>query len=215
MPRTVLGCSLLGCVLLSCCSLACGQTEVNSVTVSASNNVNLQPDQAIFSVTVQSGATTGLDDVLAALQGSGITAANLGGVSSLQLNTVGNQGLTLQWTFYLAAPLANTKATVASLTTLQQNVAKTGNGLTLSFSILGTQVSQQLVQSQSCSLAGLIASATTQAQNLAAAANRTVGRILALSSSTSISTGASLVNPYASLNPPPCAVTVTFGLIGY
>jgi hypothetical protein len=54
------------------CSLAFGQIDSNSITVTASNNVSLQPDQAVFGTTVQSGINTGLDDVLMALQGSGI-----------------------------------------------------------------------------------------------------------------------------------------------
>ena len=52
------------------------------------------------------------------------------------------------------------------------------NGLTLSFSIVGTQVSQQLAQSQTCSLSSLITAATTQAQSLAAAGGFTLGSIL-------------------------------------
>jgi uncharacterized protein YggE len=176
-----------GIFVLSC-SLAFAQNVVNSVTVTASNSLNLQPDQAIFSVTVQSGTNLGLDDVLAALQGSGITAANLSGISSLPSAFVGRMlSSTLQWTFALPAPLTKTKDTVASLTTLQQNIAKANDGLSLSFSIAGTSVSQQLAQSQTCSLPSLIASATTQAQSIAIAANRTVGQILALSSSTSSS----------------------------
>ena len=215
-------------LFLSCCSLAFGQIDANSVTISASNSANLQPDQAVFGVTVQSGLNTGLDDVLAALQGSGITAANFSGVSTSQ-QTVYNGGvssttLSLQWAFTLPAPLTNTKGTVASLTILQQNIAKLNSGLTLSFSIIGTQVSQQLAQSQSCSLSGLIANATAQAQSLAAAANLTVGRILALSSSTSngVSNSGGFFAEFGSVSfsttsavPPPCAVTVKFALTGY
>jgi uncharacterized protein YggE len=194
--------------LLSC-SLAFPQSLTNSITVSASNNATLQPDQAVFTVSVQSGATTGLDDVLAGLQGSGITVANFTGVTTAQNYTcVGPTPTTqmLQWTFSLPVPLANTKATVASLTTLQQNIAKMNNGLTLSFSIAGTQISQQLAQSQTCSLSGLIASATTQAQNLANAGGLTLGTILAMSSSTSNYAA----SPYAA--PATCAITVTFNV---
>jgi len=218
-------------VLLSLlsCSLAFGQVDLNSITISVSNSANLQPDQAVFGVTVQAGLNTGLDDVLAALQGSGITAVNLSSVS-----TQGQFGVptlpggqvpppTLAWTFSLPVPLTNTKATVASLTTLQQNIAKLNNGLTLSFSIVGTQVSQQLAQSQTCSLSSLIATATTQAQSLASAANLTVGRILALSSSSSsgvygsteffgTATGSFSTTSAA---PSPCTVTVKFALTGY
>jgi hypothetical protein len=202
--------SVLVFLPLWCCSLAFGQLESNSITVSASNNTNLQPDQAIISVYVQSGTNVGLDDVLTALQGSGITVANFSGVSTSQqtLTCVGTSTLTftLQWTFSLPVPLANTKATAASLTTLQQTIAKQNNGLTLTFSITGTQISQQLAQSQTCSLAALITSATTQAQGLAAAGGLTLGSILALSSSTSNF----VASPYATV--PACAVTVKFNV---
>jgi len=173
--------------------------------VNASRNVSLQPDQAVFSVTVQSGITASLDDVVAALQGSGITAANLLGVSSLQsyLNIAAVSALS--WVFSLPVPLANTKATVASLTTLAQNIGKLNNGLTLSFNIVGTQVSQQLAQSQTCSLAGLVADATTQAQSLASAGGLTLGAILALSGATS----------NIASTPPPCSITVKFKVTRY
>jgi uncharacterized protein YggE len=189
-------------------SLAFGQLDSNSITVSASNTDNLQPDQAIFSVSVQAGATTSFDDVLAALQGSGITAANLSGVNTAQqtVSCVGtpSTSLMLQWVFSLPVPLANTKATVTTLTTLQQNIAKQNSGLMLVFSISGTEISQQLAQSQACSLSALITSATTQAQTLAAAGGLTLGSILAMSGSTSNFVS----SPYATL--PACAITVKF-----
>ncbi len=211
------------------CSLAFGQIGSNSITVSASNNASLQPDQAVFGITVQSGVNSGLDDVLAALQGSGITIANFSGVTTLGQFVISNpfptgSPLTLAWTFSLPVPLTNTKTTVASLTTLEQNIAKQNNGLTLSFSIVGTQVSQQLAQSQTCSLTSLIATATTEAQSLASAANLTVGRILALSSSTStgVSNNGAIYGVFGSVSfstvsatPPPCAITVRFALTGY
>jgi hypothetical protein len=206
------------------CSFAFGQIDSNSITVTAANNTSLQPDQVVFGITVQSGISTGLDDVLTALQGSGITAANLVGVTSAQQPIVSRAGSTLQWTFSLAAPLTNTKATIASLTTLEQTIAMQNNGLTLSFSIVGTQVSPQLAQSQTCSLSSLITSATTQAQSLAAAANLNVGRILSLSSSTS-NTGLSSGGIFAvfgavsfstsSAVPAPCGITIRFALTGY
>jgi uncharacterized protein YggE len=208
-------------LFVSCCSLAFGQSDPNSVTVSASTNTNLQPDQAVFGVAIQSPIGTGLDDVVAALQGLGITAANLSG-----LNTPGqlDSPPTIQWVFSLSAPLSKTKDTVATLASLQQAIAKANNGLTLSFSIVGTQVSQQLAQSQTCSFPNLIADATAQAQKLAAGANLTVGRILAISSSgvTGVSSQGSvyagLLQVYVPLNsavPPPCALTVKFALTGY
>jgi uncharacterized protein YggE len=194
-------------LLLFFCSVAFGQLASNSITVSASNNPSLQPDEAIFSISAQSSLTTSLDNVVTALQGSGITAANLSSVNTIQQYANGNvSGLTLQWTFSLPVQLTNTKATIASLTTLQQTIGGQNSGLSLSFTISGTEVSPQLAQSQTCSLSGLIASATTQAQSLAAAGNLTLGSIIALSGSTSTV----VANPYATA--PPCAITVTFSV---
>jgi uncharacterized protein YggE len=213
-------------IVLFVCPLAFGQFESNSITVTASNNVTLQPDQAIFSVTVTTGLTTGLDDVLTALQGSGITSANLSGVAT-QNGYFSSGPITqpfpmLVWSFTLTAPLTNTKTTVASLTTLQQNITKANNGLALSFSIIGTQVSQQLAQSQTCSLSSLLTSATTQAQALATAGGLTLGSILAMSSSTSnVSSSSSYTGVgaivYANVysTPPPCAITVSFNVTRY
>ena len=62
---------------------AFGQLDSNSVTVSATRSMTQQPDQVLFGVTVQSGLNTSLDDVVAALQGSGITAANFSAVGTL------------------------------------------------------------------------------------------------------------------------------------
>jgi uncharacterized protein YggE len=207
------------------CSFAFGQLDSNSITVSASNNATLQPDQALFSVSVVSGASTGLDDVLAALQPAGITIANFSGVSTQvglcpTLLTCTSVQAPVQWVFSLPAPLANTKATVASLTTLQQNIVKANNGFTLSFSIVGTQVSQQLAQSQTCSISSLLTSATTQAQALAAAGGLNLGAILAMSSSTSnvvsssqgFASFGSFVSGIVTSNPAPCAITVKFNV---
>lgn len=199
MPKSV-------ALALLFCSLAFGQLESNSITVNASNNPTLQPDQAIFQVIVQSPITTGLDDILTALQGSGITAANLSNVNTQTAYNGSTSSLVLQWMFNLPSPLANTKATVASFTTLQQNIAKANNQLTLSFSIVGTQVSQQLAQSQTCSFSALIALATTQAQSLAAAGGLTLGSISALSGSTAYG----ISNPFGTASN--CAITVTFAV---
>src|SRR5437016_5851611 len=99
-------------------ALAFGQLDSNTVTVTASRTSNPQPDQAVFVVTVQSGLSTTLGDVLAALQGSGITLADfsgVGGYSSLRsvfpippdLLTLPPPGI--EWAFRLTAPLGSTK----------------------------------------------------------------------------------------------------------
>src|SRR6266853_4167773 len=70
--------------LLAFASLISAQTDSNSVTVTASRTTTIQADQALFNITVTSGLNTSLDDVLAALQGSGITTANFSGLYDSQ-----------------------------------------------------------------------------------------------------------------------------------
>jgi uncharacterized protein YggE len=199
-------------------SLAFAQLDSNSITVTASRNSALQADQAVFVVTVQSDTNASLDDIVAALQGSGITAANLTSASTPQLIFTGNPGVgsilaplaaSIQWSFSLPVALSKTKDTVASLTTLQQNITQKNKSLKLSFSIQGTQVSSQAVQSQTCSVSDLLSDARTQAQKLASAAGVTLGTILAMSSPTS-----NVVVPPAPYvaSAAPCALTVKFAV---
>jgi hypothetical protein len=208
-------------LLVVSASLAFAQLDSNSITVNASRSAALQPDQALFVVSVQSDLNTSLNDVLAALQGSGITSANFAGVSSNSGFTISSgPSQTLQWAFALPVPLAKTKDTVAALTALQQNIAQNNKSLKLSFSIQGTQVSQQLQQSQTCSIPDLLADARTQAQKLADAGGVTLGAILAMSSPASSSALAipqqivavgSFVST-STFTPAPCALTVKFAV---
>jgi uncharacterized protein YggE len=180
-----------------------GQLDSNSITVSASRSTALQADQAVFTVDVQAALNTGLDDVLGALAGSGITLVNFNGVNGgSQLTSLTNPllttipfmapGPTLDWSFTLPVAISQIKATAASLTSLQQNIAQKNGGLTLSFRVSGTQVSPQLQQSQTCSVADLVSDARAKAQKLANAAGVTLGNILAMSTSISSSTSCSL-----------------------
>ncbi len=205
--------------LLFGASLAFGQMESNSIMGSVSRNTNLQPDQVVFAVTVQSGLGATLDDVLAAVQGAGITMANFSGVNTTAYSYVGGfSTTTLGWTFNLAVPFAKMKDTVTSLSALQQSISQGRSLLTMSFSVQGTQVSAQLAQSQTCSFASLFADAQAQAQSLAAAAGATVGPVLALSSSAASTSGvtvAALSSFLLGASAPLCAMTVKFSLLRY
>ena len=184
-------------------AVAYGQLESNTITVTASQSTTLQPDQLVFVVTVSSGLNTSLDDVVAALAGSGITASNFSGVTTTPLGLVivgtGNPPApTVGWMFSLPVPFAKMKDTVAMLTALQKTIAQNNSGLTLSFAIQGTQVSTQLQQMQTCSTAGLMSQARTEAQQLATAANLFLGGVLSMSTVTT--------------STPPCTLTVKFAL---
>jgi uncharacterized protein YggE len=145
------------------------QLESHTLAISASRSITPQPDQVVFGLSVSSASSTTLDQLVGALAGLGITDANLNGIS--------NSG-PLQWGFTLVAPLSTLSTTIASLIKLEQTIRQNNSGLTLTFTIEGTQASQQ---AQSCSNADLIADATAQAQNLAASAGLTLGPILRVS----------------------------------
>jgi uncharacterized protein YggE len=187
---------ILALVLSS--SLAFGQLDSNSITVTASRgNSSSPPDLAVFSVVVISGLDTSLDDVIALLQGTGISAANLQSLGQSRLsNAPGQVTETLNWRFSFTSPLTKNKDTIAMLTGLQQTIAKNNTGVTMSFSIQGTQSS---AQPQTCLLPDLLTDARSRAQKLADGAGVSVGNILAMSS------------PTAAV----CFLTVRFALLRY
>ncbi len=204
-------------VLFLCASIACAQLSSNSVTVTASRNSTLQPDQVVFRVIVETALDATRDDAVAAIQGSGITLANFTGVNTIQnYNAQGQQTQTrLQWTFSLPVAMSNMKSTIGVLSAVQKSNAQKNNGINISFGVAGTQVSAQAQQSQTCSQTDLLADARAQAQKLASAAGATLGSVLAMSSasvSTTDSTGGLFSSPYYA---PVCSMTVKFALGGF
>jgi hypothetical protein len=223
-------------ILFLTASAALAQLDSNSVTVSASRGTTIQADQVVFAITVSSGLDVNLTDVVAAVQSAGLTLSNFQSVATVPLgitsifDPISGAPLPaappprLQWVFALPVPISKLKDTTATLTTLQQSIAKNSNGLTMSFSVAGTQVSVPLQQSQTCPLPDLLSDARTQAQKMAEAANMTLGAILAMSGSTatvqpgsgvpitaylgSFSFSSVLTSPTSQ----PCFVTVKFAL---
>lgn len=173
-----------------------GQPGSGTVTVTASNNSNPQPDQALFSVSVNSGIGQSLDSVVTAVASAGISAANLSGLN-FQSATPPPSTPPLTWTFQLIVPVTQVKNTTTTLLALQKTISQNNSGLTLSFSLQGTQVSQQL--QGTCDFVGLMNSARAEAQNIAAATGFTSGAVVGITGSIAQST-------------PGCSITVTFGL---
>jgi uncharacterized protein YggE len=171
---------LCALILLAAASLAFGQMDSSSITVTASRSMTLEPDQAVFAVVVTSSLTTGLDQVVAALQGTGITAANLVSVNTVVFPSFAAPSVMgLQWSFVLAVPLSMSKSTAASLAALEQKIVQ--DGLSLTFQLQGTSVSAQSEQAQQCPISDLLADATAQSKKLADAAQLSVGPVLAIS----------------------------------
>jgi uncharacterized protein YggE len=194
-----------------------GQTSSTdkSVTVTASRANSAAPDQALIAVTVSSPTDSSRDDVLAALQGSSISVANFESVyTATNYLPQGRSEDSLQWTFSLTAPLNNLKTTTAQLAALQQAIAQKKNGMSLSFSVRGTQASPQALAAQNCALTDLISDARAQAQKMAVAAGGTVGAVLAISGSSNATppgSGLFATPTYVPL----CSLTVKFALTGF
>jgi hypothetical protein len=156
-------------LLLGAFEPAFGQLETDSITITASRQVSLAPDEAVFFVSVRTGLSAGIDQVLALVQGSGITAANLSSVDS------DNDGL--RWSFTLPVPFSKIGGAIASLAGSRRPAAVT-------FSVQGTQVSDEARAKQACKTADLIEDAQARAQKLAAAAGFSIGPLLSISDGT-------------------------------
>ena len=187
-----------------------------AVTVTASRTGAVAPDQGVFSVDVLTAADASLDEILAALSGSGITAANFNSVNTTtRLVLMGNGNVSrqyLDWGFTLTGPLSNLKATLGQLSALQTAVAQKDNGMSVVYSLRGTQTSPQALAKQNCAAVDLLADARAQAQKLAVAAGLSVGAVVAVN-------GSSVVTPPASAFTsgtvqPSCTLTVKFALAG-
>ncbi len=202
-------------LLLPACMWA--QTET-SLTVTSTRLISVQPDQELLSGTVTTPLSTGLDDVLTALNSVGVTAANLSGVFS-ELST-------LQWTFTLPVPLSTIKATVNSLAALQQSIGQQHSGWSLTYNSEQLQTSAAALAAQPCPPADLLADARAQAQELASASpGLSVGPILALSDGTGSANTQVTIGTYyfsglfgiaPSVAPTPtCTLVVKFALLRY
>ncbi len=194
-------------------SLGFAQLDSNSVTVSATRSVNLVPDQLVFSVYVCTGLNAALSDVTHAIQSTGITLSDFTGLSSCYN---GSPAPMLQWSFTATVSLDKMKDTLAALANLQQSISGNNSGFTFSFQVQGTQVSQQMLQAQTCPVADLLSDARAQAQKLAASAGMNAGAILAISSFVSSPVSGYINSGFVlggtSVAIPNCSATVKFGL---
>ncbi len=181
----------------------------NSITVTASRTASTPADLVAFNVEVLTDLESSRDEVLSTLQGSMLTAANFFSVRTVQqyLRETYETVNYLDWTFVLTAPIGNFKSTTSQLTALQQTVAEKKPGMSLSFSVQGTQISSQAAQALTCSTSDLIADARAQAQKMAAAAGAAIGSVLAMSGMTASPGSAPYLTPF-------CSLTVKFALAG-
>jgi hypothetical protein len=145
-------------------SLAFGQLDSDTLTVSVSQSVNLQPDQIVFGIIQIAPPDRSLDEILASLKAAGITQASFSTVSSVPGSP------DLHWLFTMAVPLSKMQAISLELTAQK-----------ILFSVQGLQVSDELLRAQQCSIPSMFAEIRTQARNITDAAELVVGEVLAIS----------------------------------
>ena len=174
-------------VLCACLRIASGQIESNSVTVTAARTVNLQPDQASFTVTVNTPVSASPNDVIAALQGSGIGIANLVSVGPSNVLRIGDFTpapfmATLDWNFSVTVPFTTMKTAFATLAAVANSVKQNNKDFTGRFAFSGAGVSQAALDAaRQTVLPDLIADAKTRAKQLTDAAGLGLGAILSIS----------------------------------
>jgi len=182
--------------------VAMAQLTPNSVTVTTSRSLETAVDQTSFYVTVDSKTDAGLDDILAAVRGAGLTLANFTGVNYSNNSLTPIADTYVEWSFSLTVPLTRMKPTIGLFTAVQSSLAKEEK-YSLSFGVSSMTSSTQ----QTCALTDMIAEARVSASKLAGAAGMSAGAILAISSPTMTSTGIGGVGG--------CSVTVKFALGGF
>jgi hypothetical protein len=164
----------LAALVLAIQAMALAQLDPDTLTINVTRNLLLQPDQVSINVFVSAPADSSFDDVLAALQGSGLTAANL----TAAYTFMGSSDPTTDWSFSLAVPVAKLKDAIAALQKAQDSSA-----LDITFFTAGPRTSPELLASQPCPYATLVSYARTQAQKVADAAGVGVGPIIGVSDS--------------------------------
>ncbi|HXA49931.1 MAG TPA: SIMPL domain-containing protein, partial [Candidatus Acidoferrum sp.] len=150
---------------------ALAQTDTNTITITASRNVSVAPDQAVYQVSVTTDSSAGLSDAAALVADAGIKAADLSYTSSY--------GTTVIWEFERVVPFSSMKDTNLTLAKLAKQVGSQPGVPSISYSVASVRTSQA-AQSQACQFSALVSDARREAERVAAAAGVHVGAIVGL-----------------------------------
>jgi len=189
-------------ILLAAKSLCAATLDNNTVTVTATRTINLQPDQVLFYVSVLTLQDAGLDDVLAKLKGTGITGEHLNGVSPAYVSAIPSGAVnpaTALWTFILPVSFANMKQTMLALAQAQSGLGSLQGAQVLTYSAFETRYSQEAQAAQPCPLSALVSDARKQADVMAAAAGMKTGAIVSVSDGSSLDGTGPIGAPAASM----------------
>lgn len=210
---------LLFILAASACGLS-AQVDSDSITVTASRDVNLPPTQLVFSITVHTNNDGSLADVHQALQSAGLNGAVFTDLNTAYTGSGVNAATSLDWSFELRAPVASLKPTLALLES-----ARLKSKPALAYSV-GSDAAPT-----ACNQADLLGEVTSGAQKLASAAGVGLGPVVAMSDAparkVNVLSAPGYVIPVArvslllgipvsgSSSPAACALTVKFRLLRY
>jgi hypothetical protein len=156
------------------------QTVPNAITITASRPPAAHPDQVQIAVIVYSGLDAGQAQVANALSQAGISGATLAGVSSSSIAFTSSTLTALQWRFTLTVPLAKVSDAAGQLNTATQSIPKNSSGLSLTYNIVGLQLSPSAEKAQACVPSDLINDAKNAAAQVAAAGGVHAGAIFSV-----------------------------------
>ncbi len=169
----------------SLCALA--QVTADGITTSASKTVTLWPDNAVFTVDVTSAAGTTVDQAVAWLKDTGITAANLVGAGTTQESQFtpgGTPPARMLHEFRITVFYPRIKELSDKLRAATAVVAAAEGSLAYSLSLTASDYAVQLARQRV--LPDLIAEVKRRADSLAGASGLMVGTIQAISDSSSV-----------------------------
>ena len=177
-------------LVIAATALAAAQSTPNSVTITASRQISFSPSssQLVITINVTSPLSAGLDDVVSAVSGLGVTATNLTGISGTSpVPGSPSSNAYLQWSFTQQVEVSKVAALVSTLTKIQQTLAQGNNGWALGYSVGNTNS-----PAPDCPLSDLLSDARNKAKDVASGSGFTVGNILALSNAPLAVPGAAI-----------------------
>ncbi|HWQ52956.1 MAG TPA: SIMPL domain-containing protein [Bryobacteraceae bacterium] len=166
-------------MLFALCGPVFGQSD--AITVTVSRNVDLPPDGIYFSLAVATDPDLSLDQVLQASQALGLSAQNLTSVTLQQYGPSSSQ-TRLAYAFDLTVPFSSFKETNDKLAAVRRTMAANTPPMDLQvYSIAVSPSETARDQARQGLLSSLFENARQRADQLAKAAEVTLGGIVGVS----------------------------------
>ena len=173
--KAVRACALI-CALLS--SIAFAQINPRTISVTASKNVDLAPEEISFDVDVSTDQDTTLEEVIQAIQNTGITTRDFQSVRSGY--GYRSEQPELRYSFGFSAPFTRLQEIIAKLEAAR-GTPRGKKRMDLDFSLEGAGPRDNTVeQAKQSIMPDLISEARRKGQLLAAAAGVTLGPIYSI-----------------------------------